>query len=125
MCALIDIGIGSSDFIDNELADFGTSVSHVPVTETEDWRGNKTLVFSGTSSRTVVLHKRTVTYVRDKEGIKRESPAYLMHKTGSTIKRGDKIVIGTGTESQWKVINVVGRPVQTPIFQYSDLYLWE
>jgi len=122
---IADIGIGTADFEDNPLADFGTGVNWVTVTETVDFRGNKTLIFSGTTSITAVFHKRDKTYVRDKEGVRQLAPAYLMHKENSGIKRGDKIVIGSGTGSEWKIINVLGRPVESPIYNFSDLHLWE
>ncbi len=123
--AWADIGIGTADFINNALADQGTSVSHVPVAITEHEDGRKDFVFSGTASKTVIFHIRHITYERTKEGIRQLAPAYMMHQTDSTIKRGDKIIIGSGTASQWKVKNVVPTPKEGPHFHYSDMYVWD
>ncbi len=119
------IGIGTSDFINNALADQGTSVSLVPAQITEHESGRKSVIFSGTSTKTVVFHIRTIDYQRTKEGIRQLAPAYMMHQTDSDIKRGDKIIIGTGTASEWKVKNVVPTPKEEPHFNYSDMYVWE
>lgn len=117
----IDIGIGSGDFIGNLLADLGTSISHVPVTEVLDFRGNKTVVFSGTSTKTVVFYDKRDAYSRDKTGTLMQLPAIMLHLTDSGIKRGDKIIFGTGTGSEWKVEGVDKR---RGIYAYSELYLW-
>ena len=121
MCPLINIGVGSDDFKNNALADLGQTVTHVPSTETEDFRGNKTFVFSGTTTLTAIFHKREKTYIRDKKGVRQLSPAYLMHNIGSGIKKGDKIIVGSGTGSEWKVHNILNR---RDVYQFSDLYLW-
>lgn len=120
--ALADVGIVSDDFDNNEWTDFGQSISHVPVTITEDWRGSKTNVFTGTATITAVFHKRDITFIRNKDGIRQLAPAFLMHKQDSGIKRGDKVIIGTGTGSEWKVHNVINR---RNVYQFSDLYLFE
>jgi len=116
--SLSDIGINEDDFLQNEYEDFGSDITHVSATETEDFRGNKTVIFSGTSTIHAVFHKREITYQRTDSGIRKLAPAYLMHKTDSGIKRGDKI-IANGEE--WKVFNVINRD---GIFLFSDLYLW-
>jgi len=119
---LLSVGIGSDDFKNNELKDFGQTVTHVPVAETEDFRGNKTFVFSGTTTLTAVFHKRNKTYIRDKYGVRQLSPAFLKHNIGSDIKKGDKIIVGSGTGSEWKVFNVLDR---RSVYNFSDLYLWK
>lgn len=119
MTGLEAIGVGSSDFNNNEWTDFGTSGTLVSRSATEDFRGSKTFTSTGTSAVTIVFHRRERTYIRDKEGVRELAPAYIMHKTDSGIKRGDMIIIKNGT---WKVHNVLNRD---DIYSFSDLYLWD
>ena len=118
--------INGTDFSNVVLAYMGTAVSVVPVTESEDFRGNKTFVYSGTFTKTVVFKKNDMQYSRDKEGVQMTAPAYLMQEfnTGTAVKRGDKIVVGTGTGSVWRVHNAVNYPTESPIYTYSELYVW-
>ena len=125
MTGLEDIGIGKADFEDNALKDFGQSVTHVPRTETEDFRGNKTFVYTGTATITAVFHKRSITYVRDEKGVRMFAPAYLMSKTADNVSEGDKIIVSSGTGSEWKVHEKIQRADSTGIFNFHDLYLWE
>lgn len=120
--ALSDAGIAAADFTDNAFSDFGQTVTHVPVTLTENFKGNTVAVFSGTASVTAVFHVRKNEFVRDKDGVRQLAPAYLMYRISESIKRGDKIIVGTGTGSVWKVDNPINR---RDVYMYTDLYLWE
>ena len=123
--SLTAIGIGSGDFLDNPLVDFGTSVSLAKATETEDHLGNKTFTYSGTSTITAVFHIRNKTYERTESGERTLAPAYLMSKLSDNVEKNDKIVFGTGTNSQWKVFNINNRVQEGTIFVFSDLYQFE
>jgi hypothetical protein len=118
-----DIGCGSGDFIDNIIADFGESVTHIPVTVTEDVRGNEVRVFSGTTTITAHVLVRSIDYVRDKTGIQKLAPAYMQSKDSDGVKAGDMIIVSVGT---FKVFNTIAREAaQSGLYVYSELYYWE
>lgn len=133
MTSLAIVGIGTSDIIDFPIADIGTTVTHVKVTETEDFRGNKTEIFTGTNSKKVILVVRGRDNQRVKPGVRNLAPAYMMYRTshsidvdtGTGIKKNDKIIVGTGTFSEYRVFNP--RPILKgdPVAYHADLYLWD
>ncbi len=118
--SLIDLGIGSSDFINNELSDFGTSVTHEVGTSTVDFRGTVTRGTSTVSTIDVVFHIREKTRVRTPEGMVEMAPAYMMSKLSDSIKKDDKIILQSGTV--WKAWEAINRD---DVFVFSDMYLWE
>jgi len=118
--ALADIGVGTGDFEDNSLADFGTSVVLIKVNETADFRGNISETFTGTDTITAVFHTRSKTIQRTPEGVVELAPAFLMSKVSDDVGTGDKIIVGTGTG--YRVFNVLNR---RGIYKFSDLYFYE
>lgn len=118
--ALVDLGIGTRDFIDNELSDFGTSVTHEVGTSTTDFRGTVTEGTSSAGLINAVFHIRNKTRVRTKDGMIELAPAYLMSLISSDVRKGDKIILQSGTV--WKVWNAINRD---GVFVFSDLYLFE
>lgn len=118
--ALADLTIGSSDFIDFALQDFGTSLTLNRYTGTVDFRGTEHGTFGAGVSIDAVFHMREKTRVRTPEGVVELAPAYLMSKVSDDVRRGDKITLATG--SSWKVWAPINR---REIFVYSDLYAWE
>ena len=119
--SLSDIGIGTADFWNNENTDFGSNITHVVVNETELETGKINRVFSGTNTQRCTFHKRTILYERTPEGERQLAPAYLMHDIDSGIKKNDKIIVGTGTGSEWRVFNVLNRD---EVFNFSELFVW-
>jgi hypothetical protein len=123
MTGLSSIGISETDFTGNAYADFAESVTLVPVTEDQaGFRGGTVQVFSGTSTISAIFHIFSKGYTREKDGIRFESPAFLMSRASDNVKRGDKIIVGTGTGNTWKVQNTISR---RGIYVYSELYSWE
>lgn len=121
--SLQKLGIVANDFNNNMLADFGRTITIVPVTEVKDAYGHITKTYSGTTTINAVFMQRSHNYERKEDGEQITAPAYLLHKSTSTVKKGDMIISGTGTFSTWLAFDVIDRPNRDNIvYKYSPLF---
>uniref|UniRef100_A0A6H2A316 Uncharacterized protein n=1 Tax=viral metagenome TaxID=1070528 RepID=A0A6H2A316_9ZZZZ len=120
--ALSDLGITNADFINGPLADLEVSVTVTPVTETEDFRGNKTFTDGTPYAETVIFLQELDEKMREKFGVTEGKASLILYENTSNINVGDKItiVLGDGTYV-FKVYNQIDRD---GICRVSVLYYW-
>lgn len=121
--SLTTMGITNSDFKNGPLADMGVTVTVTPVTETEDFRGNKTFTDGTTYEETVIFIQNVDERLRERYGITKGKAALILYENDSNIHVGDKIsvTLGDGTYV-YKVYNQIDRD---GIYRVSVLYYWE
>ena len=111
------LGINANDFVNNALADFGTTVTVETFTGTVDTFGGETDGSFASKSISAVFHERDKRIVRDPDGTIIESPAYLMTKVTDTVGTGDKVTVDG---RKWRCFNAINRK---GVFVFHDLYL--
>lgn len=116
-------GVNASDFTNYIQADWGVSVTHTPRTSTHDpITGDETFANGTPATITVVLVRKTVRWMFDKDGEIQGGDAYCFANSTLTINKDDLITYDGNT---YQVMDRIVRklPDGTTFYTYCNLFI--
>jgi hypothetical protein len=101
---------------------FGKTLTRYAATGVEDQRGKITYSYGSGASFTGILHERSVTRVRSKEGYIELAPAFVAVLGTVTLNVADKVE-DPNTGRVYRVHSKIES--RRGIYNFYDLYFWE